>query len=119
MSVVYVDTSVLTAIAFDEPGAPALAGRLDDFTRLVSSNLLEAELRAAPRNEPPTCLRDACGSESRSVRRTQPAQTVRTTRNATPPPTDEMSQSMSPSLALSTATSVLSWATSALVAKVS
>ena len=47
MSVAYVDTSVLTAIAFDEPGAAALAGRLDAFTRLVSSNLLEAELRAA------------------------------------------------------------------------
>ena len=37
MSVVYVDTSVLTAIAFDEPGADALAARLDEFTRLVSS----------------------------------------------------------------------------------
>ncbi len=47
MSVVYVDTSVLTAIAFDEPGAAALAGRLGEFIRLVSSNLLEAELRAA------------------------------------------------------------------------
>ena len=47
MSVAYVDTSVLTAIAFDEPGAAAWAGRLDEFTRLVSSNLLEAELRAA------------------------------------------------------------------------
>ncbi len=46
MSVAYVDTSVLTAIAFGEPGAEALAGRLDDFARLVSSNLLEAELRA-------------------------------------------------------------------------
>ena len=47
MSVAYVDTSVLAAVAFDEPGAAALAGRLDGFTRLVSSNLLEAELRAA------------------------------------------------------------------------
>ncbi len=47
MSVAYVDTSVLMAIAFDEPGAAALARRLDEFTRLVSSNLLEAELRAA------------------------------------------------------------------------
>ena len=47
MSVAYVDTSVLTAIAFDQPGAAPLAGRLDEFTRLVSSNLLEAELRAA------------------------------------------------------------------------
>ena len=47
MSVVYVDTSVLMAIAFDEPGAPAHARRLDQFARLISSNLLEAELRAA------------------------------------------------------------------------
>ena len=47
MSVVYVDTSVLTAIAFDEPGAAAWARRMHQFTRLVSSNLLEAELRAA------------------------------------------------------------------------
>ena len=47
MSVAYVDTSVLTAIAFDEPGAVAYAQRLDEFARLISSNLLEAELRAA------------------------------------------------------------------------
>ena len=47
MSVAYVDTSVLTAIAFDEPGAAVHARRLDEFTRLISSNLLEAELRAA------------------------------------------------------------------------
>ena len=47
MSIVYVDTSVLTAIAFDEPGAAAHARRLDEFARLISSNLLEAELRAA------------------------------------------------------------------------
>ena len=47
MSTAYVDTSVLTAIAFDEPGATVHARRLDDFTRLISSNLLEAELRAA------------------------------------------------------------------------
>lgn len=47
MSTAYVDTSVLTAIAFDEPGAEARARRLENFTRLISSNLLEAELRAA------------------------------------------------------------------------
>ena len=47
MSVAYVDTSVLTAIAFDEPGAVEYAERLDEFARLISSNLLEAELRAA------------------------------------------------------------------------
>ena len=47
MSIAYLDTSVLTAIAFDEPGAAAYARQLDDFARLISSNLLEAELRAA------------------------------------------------------------------------
>lgn len=47
MSVAYVDTSALAAIVFDEPGAASLAGQLDGFERLVSSNLLEAELRAA------------------------------------------------------------------------
>ena len=49
MSIAYVDTSVLTAIAFDEPGAAALARQLDEFARLISSNMLEAELRAALR----------------------------------------------------------------------
>ena len=47
MSTAYVDTSVLTAIALDEPDWADCARRLDDFTRLISSNLLEAELRAA------------------------------------------------------------------------
>jgi len=47
MSVAYVDTSALAAIVFDEPGAEPLARRLHEFERLVSSNLLEAELRAA------------------------------------------------------------------------
>ncbi len=47
MSVAYVDTSALVAIAFNERGAAALARRLDAFSRLLSSNLLEAELRAA------------------------------------------------------------------------
>ena len=47
MSMAYVDTSVLTAIAFEEPGASNYAPRLDEFSSLVSSNLLEAELRAA------------------------------------------------------------------------
>ena len=47
MSAAYVDTSVLAAIAFDERDAVALAGQLAGFDRLLSSNLLEAELRAA------------------------------------------------------------------------
>ncbi len=51
MSVAYVDTSAIVALAFDEEGAPALAENLTRFSRLVSSNLLEAELRAACRRE--------------------------------------------------------------------
>ena len=47
MNAAYVDTSVLAAIAFDERDAVALAGQLAGFDRLLSSNLLEAELRAA------------------------------------------------------------------------
>ena len=47
MKLAYVDASCLVAIAFDEPGAARLAGRLRRFDRLFSSNLLEAELRSA------------------------------------------------------------------------
>ena len=47
MTVAYVDTSALVAVAFREPGAEAMARRLNDFTSMLSSNLLEAELRAA------------------------------------------------------------------------
>ncbi len=47
MRLAYVDTSCLVAIAFGEPGAGKLAGRLRRFDRLFSSNLLEAELRSA------------------------------------------------------------------------
>ena len=47
MSVAYVDTSALVAVAFNEQGAAALVRRLDACSRLLSSNLLEAELRAA------------------------------------------------------------------------
>ena len=46
MSVAYVNTSALAAIAFDDARGPDLARRLDRFARLVASNLLEAELRA-------------------------------------------------------------------------
>ena len=51
MSVAYVDTSVIVAIAFGEAGAQSLAAKLAGHSRLVSSNLLEAELRAACRRE--------------------------------------------------------------------
>ena len=46
MSVAYVDTSAIVAIAFQEDGSARLARQLSGFSRLVSSNLLEAELRA-------------------------------------------------------------------------
>jgi len=51
VSLAYVDTSCLVAIAFDEPGATRLATRLQRFDRLLASNLLEAELRSALRRE--------------------------------------------------------------------
>ena len=47
MSVAYVDTSAVVTVAFGERGAATLASRLEKFSRLVSSNLLEAEIRAA------------------------------------------------------------------------
>ena len=47
MSIAYVDTSSLVAIAFEEPGASHAGEHLEGFSRLLSSNLLEAELRAA------------------------------------------------------------------------
>ena len=47
MTIAYVDTSALVAAAFGEPGSDAMAQRLNGFTGIVSSNLLEAELRSA------------------------------------------------------------------------
>jgi len=47
MKLAYVDTSCLVAVAFGEPGAAALARRLERFDVLVASDLLEAELRSA------------------------------------------------------------------------
>jgi hypothetical protein len=47
VNVAYVDTSCLVAIAFGEPGSAGIARALDGFDRLVGSNLVEAELRAA------------------------------------------------------------------------
>jgi uncharacterized protein with PIN domain len=51
MTVAYVDTSCLVAIAFRERGATALRRRIEQYDDLLSSNLLEAELRAAYRRE--------------------------------------------------------------------
>lgn len=47
MTVAYIDTSCLVAVAFDEPGASQVARRLDRYDRLLASNLLEAELRSS------------------------------------------------------------------------
>jgi hypothetical protein len=43
----YVDTSCLVGIALAEPGHESLGTSLDRFDQLSSSNLLEAEFRAA------------------------------------------------------------------------
>ncbi len=47
MRVAYTDSSVLVAIALGEAGSKELGVRLSDFARVYTSNLLEAELRAA------------------------------------------------------------------------
>jgi len=47
VKIAYVDTSCLVAIAFGEPESDDLARRLGGFDEIFSSNLLEAELRAA------------------------------------------------------------------------
>ena len=46
MSAAYVDTSALVSIAFVEAGADEIVRRLRRFRDLMSSNLLEAELRS-------------------------------------------------------------------------
>ena len=57
MKLAYVDSSCVVAIAFGEPGAEELGERLGAFHRLVSSNLLEAEVRSALSREG---VGDAC-----------------------------------------------------------
>ena len=60
MTVAYVDTSVLIAVAFDESVGMGMANRLLEFSHLLSSSLLEAELRSAFSREgvdlPPSLL---------------------------------------------------------------
>jgi len=51
LRVAYVDTSCLLAVVLDQPGAERVAKRLAQFDRLVSSNLLEAELRSVMARE--------------------------------------------------------------------
>ena len=46
MTIAYVDTSALVAVAFGEPEASDMAQRLNACTALLSSNVLEAELRS-------------------------------------------------------------------------
>ena len=46
MTVAYVDTSVLVAVSFNEARSTFLTTRLRGFSRLLASNLVEAELRA-------------------------------------------------------------------------
>lgn len=46
MAVAYLDTSALVAVALGEPSGGAMAERLNAFTGIMSSNLLEAELRS-------------------------------------------------------------------------
>ncbi len=51
MSLAYVDSSCIVAIAFDEPESTALLKRLRRFDRIMSSALLVAEVCAALRRE--------------------------------------------------------------------
>jgi uncharacterized protein with PIN domain len=43
----YIDSSCVVALAFGEPGARRVATAARAYPRLLSSNLLEAEVRAA------------------------------------------------------------------------
>src|SRR6266446_6337977 len=51
MKAAYVDSSCLVAVAFAEAGSAPLRRSLKSYDLLLSSNLLEAELRAALRRE--------------------------------------------------------------------
>jgi predicted nucleic acid-binding protein len=51
IQVAYVDTSVLVAIAFGEPGGATMARRLARFDVLIAADLVDAELQATFRRE--------------------------------------------------------------------
>ncbi len=51
MSVAYVDSSCIIAVAFAEPTARSVERRMAQFDYLLASNLAEAEVRAALRRE--------------------------------------------------------------------
>jgi hypothetical protein len=54
MSAAYVDSSVITGVAFVEGAAAGLVERLRQFDQLFSAPLLEAEVRSAARREEAT-----------------------------------------------------------------
>ena len=47
----YIDSSILVAVAFAEPGYEAVVARLDQLDALYASNLVEAEVRSALNRE--------------------------------------------------------------------
>jgi hypothetical protein len=51
MTLAYVDSSVVTAIALEESGVGELLGRLQRFQQVFSAPLLEAEVRSAAKRE--------------------------------------------------------------------
>jgi predicted nucleic acid-binding protein len=51
MTIAFVDTSCLVAVAFAEPGHEEVAARLEGLDQVFASTLLEAELRAVLRRE--------------------------------------------------------------------
>lgn len=58
MSVAYIDASALVAVLFDERGGGELGNRLNTFSQVVSSNLLEAEIRSVLKREGHACSPD-------------------------------------------------------------
>ncbi|MCC7177786.1 MAG: PIN domain-containing protein [Acidobacteria bacterium] len=60
MAIAYLDSSCVVALAFAEPGSRRLAATLGRFERLLSSNLLEAEVRAAFVRERVAARTDVC-----------------------------------------------------------
>lgn len=54
MAVAYIDSSCLVALALGERESVAIGRRLLEFEQLISSNLLEAEVRSVMRRESET-----------------------------------------------------------------
>lgn len=51
MSIAYVDTSILVAIEFKESNAKEYAKHIGQYSKIISSNFLEAEYRSVCRRE--------------------------------------------------------------------